>query len=917
MSTQKFSTPMTAPQWTRTTENAQHIEDWANGPEEILTSPGGIKRPSIAALENILRNQNLKPVVDSIDRMTGELEKASDQVQTSVAKAEASSAAARVAASGSHSAKDALLVDGRYTSVADGLASGKALFTVVTGDGFTAYRNASGSAEKIATALENEGETPYIDANVLSALSWSNVAAGQARIVKKAAETDGLIDQIQYYPVGSSGDSFGFDVSVLEAESDGFRCVDMIRVTNVDHNNEFPGKRYLVSPTPNQVNTVDVALPIMKGQYISFQPFFVGTFPGHPIDSDASPYPSVLLSSGSGGVRYGQKILSSDFSDTYSVYGIKFRKTRSLSEGANPQLGRQQLGMYERLPFIRYSDHSLSERYRIYNDPAVRSGIISSVTFMSGAGSTNNLDDRTNDDYLIGFFVGIFKQGASDTEVVLDRFYTIRNDSKDSLDPLRSIPQNTFQTIDLDIPIVAGEYVGLRPFSNSFMQLNDGLHYENLNGHTYIPDSIKYPGSHATITPDNRNQASVGVGVVLSYNDDDSAARANLTAARDELRRNHLLQAPFDVETRYSKVLLGHDCQDGTVIGDKILIGHDDTCYLHDVHTKELLRSVSHDLGHMGNLDYSPIHDYLSSVPLQSENDYISEGRQKIIFIKNWSDHIDDSSYAVANLETISVYLDDGNGNGVFDLDDSSAYRLYYPHFVFDNAQPGVGFVFLTGSYYQQLVVAKISLGLGSNDFSQYGGGFGEYIDGVGENDFNGTCFLLGKWRSRSTGSFQGGCVYAGKFYISWSRPSAFDGDKSEPSAYRRNELIRFAFGDDGTMVVDKKYTSQEIDSDGREKSIEVESAYTDGRYIYNHSSQGAQYAYPIDYTTPMGGIGTIGSDGTVAVDFPFRCNATPAVMLTSTNADAVGAYVSAVDASGFTVAGAAGGTFNWTAAIS
>lgn len=739
----------------------------------------------------------------------------------------------------------------------------------------------------------------------------------KTRILKKPFDSDGTIESIDFMLGGfASGKSVVIDINILDVVADGFVSVDTYRITDaLSATGTASEKQYIFEPKWLDVNSVAVNIPFKKGQVISFRSVNEGTVRGYFDDATAHLYPDVLLqSTGTVYIRAGQFVRSSDYVEGNSIIGINFKASSRVDNDAHKVLNNQVLGLALDVPFKDFSSSALLGRYRVYNDGAKQSGVISSISFKSGNGGAADPKNRTDADYLIGFRLGIFKPNDRG-ELILDRYYDIRNDSKDSFKPMRVIPKNTYQTIELNIPIEKGEHIGHKPFIGSIMSLST-TYFENGNGYTYFSNNFTYTGNKIELNTPTVNQQSLGVSIVLDYQDVRASKSAEI-AQRVSNRDDYLLQAPFDVETRSKKWSLGHACQDSTLIGDYILSGADNNCYLHNLSDKKRVRTIAQDIGHMGNLDYSPLHDYLSSVPLQNESYYIADGRQQVKFIKNFSSHIDSASYNVADMDIVSVYFDKGVGlDGVFTSDDTSQFRHLYPHFVFDNAQKGLGYLFLTGSYGQRLVVAKVSLGMGSNDLSILDNGFGTFTSGVADGEFNGTSMLLGKWYSMSTGSYQGGCVFGGKLYISWSRPAAFDGNKAEPTAYRKNELIRFAFGEDGTMRIDKMYTSHELDADGREASIEVESAFCDGTYIYNNSVGGALYAYPLDYSTPMRGSAVIGVDGTVTVDYDFACNSTPHVQITPTNEQAVGAYVSSKTATGFTVTGADGATFDWEAPI-
>lgn len=813
------------------------------------------------------------------------------------------------------------LVDGDYAVVTDD-ADNNGLYIKTSG---AWVKSSYDTSEVVKSEIDNYRakssdfslRTLYLDDEQLRNVNYSGYSLS-TRILKKPFDSDGTIERIDFMLGGfAEGKSVIIDINILDVTVGGFISKDTYRITDsISATGLASDKQYIVEPKWLDVNSVAVNIPFKKGQVISFRSVNANTVRSYFEEATAHLYPDVLVqSTGLAYIRAGQFVPSSDYVEGNSILGISFKATSRVDNDAHKILKNQVLGLALDVPFKDFSLAALTgSRYRVYNDGAKQSGVISSISFKSGNGNVADSSNRTDVDYLIGFRLGIFKPNDRG-ELILDRYYDIRNDSKDSFKPMRVIPKDTYQTIALDIPIAQGEHVGTKTFGGSIVPLST-TYFENGNGYSYFDSNFTYTGNKIVLNAPIVNQQSLGVSIVLDYQEVRASKSAEV-AQRVNNRDDYLLQAPFNIETRSKKWSLGHGSQDATIINDYILSGLDNFCYLHKLSDKSIVRQISQDIGHMGNLDYSPLHDYLSSVPLQHESYYIAEGRQQVKFIKNFSSHLNDASYNVADMEVVPVYFDKGVGlDGVFTSGDTSKFRHLYPHFVFDNAQKGLGYLFLTGSYNQRMVIAKVSLGMGANNLSTLDNGFGTFTSGVANGEFNGTSMLLGKWYSMSTGSYQGGCVFGGNFYVSWSRPAAGNGDKSEPTAYRKNELIRFAFGEDGTMRIDKKYTSHELDADGRESAIEAESAFCDGTYIYNTSVTGGLYAYPLDYSTPMRGSAVIGADGTVTVEYDFACTSTPHIQITATNAMGVGAYVSAKTATGFTVTGDNGATFDWTAPI-
>lgn len=391
----------------------------------------------------------------------------------------------------------------------------------------------------------------------------------------------------------------------------------------------------------------------------------------------------------------------------------------------------------------------------------------------------------------------------------------------------------------------------------------------------------------------------------------------------------HSQSSHFPTERRCNRTNWFSINQDATLVGDKIVTleasdtgGTMKSGHIFDLHTLQELKTISHNWGHAGALDYSTHHNAFSF----GGYGYGETGdveRSRVVLFLNAREQLEKDTWDVSVDEHLFIYLDNVDESGaivssIFEPGTVNESDYKIPHLIFDNAQARHAYAFIS-SPRSKMQIAELVLGVGDTNLALEENGFGEFLPGKADDQLNGTVRVIQKWASDFIGSTQGCCFHAGYFYRGSS-------DQAGGSTSRSNvEAFRFALGDDGTVTTDRRYALQPFELNGDPVLGESESAFTDGVYFYhsiNHYQGGGiggsqMVIFPLNSDSPMQGSAVIENGGTVDVVFPFDCHSTPRVHITATNAEAADCYVSSKSADGFTVAGAAGGTFDWSAPIS
>lgn len=366
---------------------------------------------------------NLYDQLYSAVRSLAELAEASVYTDARDAAQASASSAARDA-SRSESARDAAMIDGRYLSVADGLAAGESPFTVVADNTYTTYTIVSGEAVRIAQGLSSNALASFRAHQPIGilrepALSENSLLKLQY-LFTQPTKGEGTVDTLTLY-VGP-GESGKCKAYVTRYEKSGTPGV----VSEGDVFTRLEAPIYTL--TPDSVNVIDLDMAVEENQYLGVLPATFNTV--YVSGSEPDNLTSHYISGGSGSnqtvdmpAKPDLYTMEARFSVSYlAATGAAFqdvsdklasaRKTiSSLSARLKNILPKSEvIGRLDSndnlttldgasLPWIGYytnSDYTVLKKFSAHTQGYTTDGTNHFVTFSGGAGYIKKFDANWN-----------------------------------------------------------------------------------------------------------------------------------------------------------------------------------------------------------------------------------------------------------------------------------------------------------------------------------------------------------------------------------------------------------------------------------------------------------------------------------------------------------------------------------------
>lgn len=287
-----------------------------------------------------------------------------------------------------------------------------------------------------------------------------------------------------------------------------------------------------------------------------------------------------------------------------------------------------------------------------------------------------------------------------------------------------------------------------------------------------------------------------------------------------------------------------------------------------------------HNLGHLNSLDYNSETDSLLTSNTSDNTTLISE----MIIVQNvHSLNLPEAwpliDYSKNYVIKIPLGVNNIGGGPIFGENKNVVY-------------------FMCGQYYGTYKIQKYWLGTGANDVSK--GGYGTFIAGKGDNEYNGTAKLLGEFYGPTMEVGQDATYFNGNIYGTFGR--------------RTGKVYKIELNQATTTEVQGTYTLKEAwvlpnyNSGGVNVSSEAEGTVIwNGQYLRTWFKN---KIVDIPIFNRQFGTGKVGWK----VYYDFKSSTEKNISVTPTS-DATDIYVSRKDDDGFLVSSKSGadGTFDWS----
>ncbi|UQB03060.1 hypothetical protein Ped0620_02600 [Pediococcus pentosaceus] len=287
-----------------------------------------------------------------------------------------------------------------------------------------------------------------------------------------------------------------------------------------------------------------------------------------------------------------------------------------------------------------------------------------------------------------------------------------------------------------------------------------------------------------------------------------------------------------------------------------------------------------HNLGHLNSMDYNSETDSLLTSNTSDDTTIISE----IIIVQNvHSLNLPEAwpliDYSQNYVVKIPLGVNNIGGGPIFGENKNVVY-------------------FMAGQYYGTYKIQKYWLGTGSNDVST--GGYGTFIAGKGDNEYNGTAKLLGEFYGPTMEVGQDATYFNGNIYGTFGRRTG---------KIYKIELNQATTADSqGTYALKEAWVLPNYNSNGGNVSSEAEGTVIwNGQYLRT-SFQNKIVDIPL--FNRQFGTGSVGNK----VYYDFKSGTEKNITITPTS-DVTDIYVSSKDDDGFIVTSKSGGngTFDWS----
>lgn len=290
-----------------------------------------------------------------------------------------------------------------------------------------------------------------------------------------------------------------------------------------------------------------------------------------------------------------------------------------------------------------------------------------------------------------------------------------------------------------------------------------------------------------------------------------------------------------------------------------------------------------HNLGHVNSLDYNSETDSLLTTNI---SDKVTLNPEIIIVQSVNSLNLPESwpliDYNQNYVVKIPLGVNNVGGSAIFGENKNVVYDI-------------------CGLYYGTYKIQKYWLGTGANDLSS--GGYGTFIAGKSENEYNGTAKLLGEFYGPTMDVCQDATYFNGNIYGTFGRHT---GKIYKIELNQANSPTLEAVS--GTYELKEAWILPNYDVNGNNASDEAEGTVIWNGYYLRTSFQHKIVDVPL--LNRQFGTGSVGNK----VYYDFKSGTEKNITITPTS-DVTDIYVSSKDVDGFVVTSKSGGagTFDWS----
>jgi hypothetical protein len=878
-----------------------------------------------------------------IPTLAGFIKQSKGRVDNVIDDYEQTNRDAQSAMEAAQAARDAAMIDGRYETVADGLSdtSDGDIFTVVKPDHIIVYKNSSGSEEELYRTFAQSKLRDFYQGMSAKQI-WGSTDLGadvssawqtHTIVLDKPVGSYTVADKVLVYCLSKDFlDSKGLDEkSGYDYDHGHFRPLVFSYEPVIDRfyidyvlTDAITGGKADFELTRGEVNVIDLNNVILpKGKYLGFDAENYTVYEGRSPTAGgeqawffADGRDKSVSGSSASNPRDPDEMLQVRF-EWYSLSSDDEKAHQARLDQQNDRVFRGDAYTDEQI----MSDGSYTYKVIIYSEPLAHDTLIDEMIVEGAPRGINSSSDHNVQAYFNPY---VFSKDETNEQFVVDwdltrkltngwfRFFYARE---------------KYNQIPIKPTIIPkGMYFGAYFGHDSGALVHDVKTVPQQWYHSCrtAPDRDSIPLSEFQKYPvtDNRAQFKIA-GTELS----DNQARL-YKQINDELGRVRA-DSPV-IETRYAvrpDALANSGNQGMFLFGEDLMVCHNSgggkaPILSYDRHTLERTHhDLSQSVGHFNSASYSPQLDAL--VANTKGGSGTEKDANSLWVFPNISNKVD-SHHEITRNDGVVIPLwafddpDDAYPIRAVVKDIRLFHQPWSPMFALDE-DPRVVYLWIAdglGSNAVQLV--KMFLGMGDHDLSSQEDGWGSFISGRRNDEFNGTARLLGSWfRIESDKHIytQDSCFWGGHFY--WGYNLRED-DENGTGAFRQNTVRKYKPMPDGSLRLVKIYEAHRYHDDGTlwaggSSQNETQGVTTDGVYLYATDHSRGIYRWPIEPNSPMQGKGTVGE----RVNFPFRLNSKPMVFTSATGAGNVYVVPGDVSLTSFTASGDRGTEFVWWAALS
>lgn len=417
--------------------------------------------------------------------------------------------------------------------------------------------------------------------------------------------------------------------------------------------------------------------------------------------------------------------------------------------------------------------------------------------------------------------------------------------------------------------------------NQSFTLNSDNMLIWDLTANTIIQQQSGVTRPFPSVVLANNIYGNITNGLLMKWWEDQTKGiRGYKQNFQDKISRKSVIGV--DNFTAQGMTQVGHELWVGTQSTDDHSTDTIGQIYRFDSGLNKIGRLV-HNLGHLNSLDYNSETDSLLTSNTSDNTTLLSE----IIIVQNvnslnlpeaWPLIDYNQNYVVK----IPLGVNNIGGGPIFGENKNIIY-------------------FMCGQYYGTYKIQKYWLGTGANDFSS--GGYGTFIAGRGDNEYNGTAKLLGDFYGPTMEVGQDATYFNGNIYGTFGRNTGkiYKIELNQANSPTLKDVS-------GTYDLKEAWVLPNYDVNGNNVSAEAEGTVIWNGYYLRTSFQNKIVDVPL--LNKQFGTGSVGNK----VYYDFKSGTEKNITITPTS-DVTDIYVSSKNVDGFVVTSKSGGagTFDWS----